>query len=65
EASDLDEPENKDSDDPTSKAAFVLAGKLRPFVDSPGLQNVSWSFKFDALQDRDVVLMASSFVPKK
>jgi hypothetical protein len=61
----LDKIGDKNGDDPADDAAIILATKLKPFVDSPGFQNYSWSFKFDALLDRDVVLMATSFVPKK
>ncbi|GJM25851.1 MAG: hypothetical protein DHS20C16_22660 [Phycisphaerae bacterium] len=53
-----------EKDDPIYNAALTLSAKLKPFVETPGFQNCSWSFESDALHDRDVVLMATSFVPK-
>ena len=52
-----------DSDDlkPPEMGDFVA--RLRKVDGEIGMQSIAWSFKGDALHDRDVVLMATSFVP--
>ncbi len=62
---DLENTGKPSNDDPLSHAAHMLENKLKPYVESPGFQNYTWGFEFDALLDRDVVLMATSFVPNK
>ncbi len=59
EPDDLDCTEPIKADDPLGP----VATKLCNLEDSPGFQAIGWTFDGDALRDRDVVLMATSFVP--
>ncbi|NOX59140.1 MAG: hypothetical protein GXP29_09830 [Planctomycetes bacterium] len=63
--SDLEIGSDEDSSDPMDDAARMISAKLKAFVDNPGFETYSWSFDAKALHDRDVVLMATSFVPNK
>lgn len=60
---DLDEHEPDAEESHLDKAMRTLADRMKPFATKPGFETYSWTFDSRALHDRDVVIMAISFVP--